>query len=65
MSTRHIGVFSLRLIFTNQIIGLKFDDCALKKDGGEVDKITGATKGSKTVVDMVRETALEKVKSIR
>ena len=51
--------------FTDQFIGLRFDDCAPKKNGREVDGITGATKGSNTVIDIVIETALAKVKSIR
>lgn len=51
--------------FVGQFIGLKINYCDLKKDGGQVDAITGATYSSKAVVDIVRETALEKVKSIR
>jgi len=54
--------------FFDQFIGLKIEDCALKRyggGGGQVDGITGATVSSKAVVDIVREAALEKVKSIR
>jgi electron transport complex protein RnfG len=49
----------------DQFVGLKIEDCALKKNDGQVDGITGATTSSRAVVDAVRETALEKVKSIR
>jgi len=54
--------------FFDQLIGLRIEDCALKRyggGGGQVDGITGATVSSKAVVDIVREAALEKVKSIR
>lgn len=56
--------------FFDQFIGLKIEDCALKKKyygivGGQVDGVTGATVSSRAVVDIVREAALEKVKSIR
>jgi electron transport complex protein RnfG len=51
--------------FVYQFIGLKIIDCDLKKYGGQVDGISGATISSEAVVDIVRETALEKVKSIR
>ena len=48
--------------FIDQFIGLKIDDCYLKKGGGQVDGITGASTSSKAVVDIVREAALEKFK---
>jgi len=55
--------------FFDQLVGLRIEDCALKKKygegGGQVDGVTGATVSSKAVVDIVREAALEKVKSIR
>jgi len=50
--------------FTDQFIGLKIEDCALKQDdgsGGQVDGLTGATTSSRAVVNIVREAALEKV----
>ena len=53
--------------FFSQFIGLKIEDCALKRYGGvggQVDGVTGATISSRAIVDAVRETALEKVKSI-
>jgi electron transport complex protein RnfG len=54
--------------FFDQFIGLRIEDCYLKRyggDDGQVDGITGATLSSQSVVDIVRETALEKVKDIR
>lgn len=51
--------------FTDQFIGLKIDDVALKGRGGQVDGITRATISCEAVVDAVRTTALEKVKSLR
>jgi len=65
MSIWYIGICWFEINFTDQFIGLRFDDCAPKKNGREVDGITGATKGSNTVIDIVIETALAKVKSIR
>lgn len=51
--------------FTDQFIGLKIDDVALEEQGGQVDAITQATISCKAVVDAVRTTALEKVKSLK
>ena len=51
--------------FTNQFAGLSIDEVALKRKGGEVDAITGATKSSRAVVDAVRTTAMEKVKLLK
>jgi electron transport complex protein RnfG len=51
--------------FVDQFVGLKIASCSLKKDGGQVDSITGATISSKAVVEAVKQTALEEIKSIR
>ena len=51
--------------FADKFVGLNIDDVALKKDGGQVDGITGATISSRAVVDAVRAAALEKVKSLK
>ena len=48
--------------FTNKFIGLNIEDVALRKEGGQIDAITGSTISSKAVIDAVRETAMEKVK---
>jgi Na+-translocating ferredoxin:NAD+ oxidoreductase RnfG subunit len=52
-------------VFSKQFIGLKIEDCKLKKNGGRLDIITMATTSSEAVVNAVREVALEKVKSIK
>jgi electron transport complex protein RnfG len=51
--------------FTDQFHGLDVDGVALRKDGGQVDAITGATISSQAVVDAVREAATERVKELR
>ena len=56
--------------FFDQFVGIKIEDCALKAKyyglvGGQVDGVTAATVSCKAIVDIVRETALQKVKSIR
>lgn len=51
-------------LFVNQFINLRIDDCDLKKYNGLVDSITGSTRSSKAIVDIVRESAIEKVKYI-
>ena len=50
--------------FAIKFAGLNIGDVALKQDGGEIDGITGATISSGAVVDAVRTTAMEKVKSL-
>jgi electron transport complex protein RnfG len=52
-------------LFVAQFVGLKIIDSELKMYKGQVDKVTGATFSSNAIVDIVRETALEKVKSIK
>ncbi len=51
--------------FTSTFAGLNISDVVLKKDDGQVDGITGATISSRAVVDAVRTTAMEKVKSLK
>ena len=51
--------------FRDQFAGLNISDVALKQDGGQIDAITGATISSEAVVDAVRATAMEKVKSLK
>jgi len=50
--------------FTSSFAGLSLSDVFLKKDGGAIDGITGATISSRAVVDAVREAAMEKIKAI-
>ena len=51
--------------FASTFAGVNIDDVALKQDGGQIDTITGATISSRAVVDAVRTTAMEKVKSLK
>ncbi len=51
--------------FANKFAGLNIEDVALTKDGGEIDAITGATISSGAVVDAIRTTAMEKIKSLK
>lgn len=50
--------------FRDQFKGLSVDDIALRKDGGKVDAITGATISSKAVVEAVRNKMIEKINAI-
>jgi Na+-translocating ferredoxin:NAD+ oxidoreductase subunit G len=47
-----------------QFVGLKVNDCYLKKEGGAVDGVSGATISSTALINIVREAALEKAASI-
>jgi len=51
--------------FASKFAGLNIGDVALKQDGGQIDAITGATISSGAVVDAVRTTVMEKVKSLK
>jgi len=51
--------------FVGEFAGLSIDDVALKQDGGQIDAITGATISSGAVVDAVKATAVERVKSLQ
>ena len=50
--------------FREQFIGVNIADVALRQKGGEIDAITGATISSGAVVDAIRATVMEKVKSL-
>jgi len=51
--------------FASKFAGLNVDDVALEQDGGQIDAITGATISSGAVVDAVRTTAIEKIRSLK
>ena len=51
--------------FAAKFAGVNIDDVALKQDGGQVDAITGATISSRAVIEAIRTTAMEKVKSLK
>lgn len=62
-----VGEYAVKLelgYFITEFTGLKIDDCELEKYEGQVDRVTGATTSSKAIVDIVRETALEKAEYI-
>ena len=51
--------------FTNKFTRLNIADVGLRRDGGQIDAITGSTMSSRAVVDAVRTTAMEKVKLLK
>jgi len=51
--------------FATEFTGVNIDDIILKQDGGQIDAITGATISSRAVIEAVRTTAMEKVKSLK
>ena len=63
--TPGLGARIIESSFTNEFAGVNIDDVALTKDGGEIDGITGATISSTAVVNAVKATAIEKVKSLK
>lgn len=50
--------------FRDQFKGLSVDKVALRRDGGEVDAVSGATISSKAVVEAVRNEMIEKINAI-
>ncbi len=50
--------------FTDQFIGENITNVTLRQNDGEIDAITGATISSRAVVDAIRATVMEKVKSL-
>jgi electron transport complex protein RnfG len=50
--------------FVEQFESLNIENCFLREEGGQIDSITGATKSSQAVVDIVREAVLLKTVSI-
>jgi Na+-translocating ferredoxin:NAD+ oxidoreductase subunit G len=50
--------------FTQSFAGISLDNIYLRKDGGKIDGITGATISSRAVVDAVREASREKIEII-
>jgi electron transport complex protein RnfG len=50
--------------FLNQFDGVSIDSVKLKRNGGQIDAITGSTISSSAVVNAVRITALEKVQAL-
>lgn len=65
VETPGLGTKITESYFTDQFAGLSIDDVALRRDGGQVDAITGSTMSSTAVINAVRATAMEKVKLIK
>jgi len=63
--TPGLGVRVSESSFMGEFAGLNIGDVALRQDGGQIDAITGATISSGAVVDAVRATAVERVKSLQ
>lgn len=59
-----LGARIISSSFRDQFVGVNIADVALTQKGGEIDAITGATISSRAVVDAIRATAMEKVKSL-
>jgi Na+-translocating ferredoxin:NAD+ oxidoreductase RnfG subunit len=68
ISESELAQFWQKLINTNyldQFIGLKIESAYFTRNGGLVNSVTGATLSAASVLDIVREAALEKAKLIR
>lgn len=52
--TPGLGTLIEKPVFTKQFIARTLDQLALRKDGGEIDAVTGATISSRAVADGVR-----------
>ena len=50
--------------FVDEFAGLNISEAAVKRDGGQIDALTGATISSRAVADAVRTTAMEKIESL-
>ena len=64
VETPGLGTRITESSFTDQFAGLSIDDVAKKRDGGQIDAITGSTMSSAAVINAVRAAAMEKVKLI-
>jgi Na+-translocating ferredoxin:NAD+ oxidoreductase subunit G len=63
--TPGLGSKITEAFFTDQFLSTRIDNVALRRDGGQIDAITGATISSRAVADAVRITAGEKVYLLR
>lgn len=60
--TPGLGAKITESFFTDRFVGVAIDDVALRRDGGQIDAITGATISSRAVADAVRTAAIEKLR---
>ena len=51
--------------FLNQFEGIDVNEVELVRDGGEIDAITSATISSSAVVEIVKETSIDKIELIK
>ena len=65
LETPGLGARVTESSFRDQFAGINIADVALKQDGGQIDAITGASISSRAVIDAVKATAMEKVKSLK
>jgi Na+-translocating ferredoxin:NAD+ oxidoreductase subunit G len=59
--TPGLGAKITESFFTEQFAGIAVEDVALRRDGGHIDAITGATISSRAVAEAVRVAAIEKL----
>ena len=59
-----LGARITESLFRDQFVGVNIADVALRQKGGEIDAVTGATISSGAVVDAIRATVMEKIKSL-
>ena len=62
--TPGMGVKITEKWFTDQFGNATINEIGLKRSGGAIDAITGATKSSRAVVNAVHEAVMEKIKLI-
>jgi len=63
--TPGLGSKITEAFFTDQFLSVTVEDVALRRDGGQIDAITGATISSRAVAEAVRTTASEKIDLLR
>ncbi len=64
LETPGLGARIIESSFRDQFAGLNIGAVALKQDDGPIDAITGASISSGAVVEAIKTTAMEKIKSL-
>jgi electron transport complex protein RnfG len=65
METPGLGALIEDEEFIEQFTGIAIEDLELRKKGGGIDAITGATISSTAVVKAIRETTIEKINTLK
>jgi Na+-translocating ferredoxin:NAD+ oxidoreductase RnfG subunit len=65
METPGLGALIEDEEFIGQFTGIAIEDLELRKKGGGIDAITGATISSTAVVKAIRETTIDKINSLK